>query len=102
METLFPPNANALERTQFISVELLSSTRFNASNSLLFRFKLAGISCSFSTIAEMISSTAPQAPKVCPVMDLVEPTSGLLPKSSIIAFHSELSFATVPVPWALM
>ena len=50
-------------------------------------------------------STAPEAPRRWPIMDLVEETCSFLawsPKTSLMALVSVLSLSSVLVPWALM
>ena len=54
---------------------------------------------------EAITSTAPAAPKQWPTMDFVElmgRAAAQAPNILAMALHSALSFASVPVPWALM
>ncbi len=52
-----------------------------------------------------IPSMPPAAPRVCPVIDLVEETGGTGPWPSQTALKASVSlrsFASVLVPWALM
>ena len=47
-------------------------------------------------------SIAPAAPRVCPVIDLVDDTIGGSLKISSIAFDSAMSPRGVEVPWAFI
>lgn len=53
---------------------------------------------------EQIASTAPAAPRVCPVIDFVELTGGVgsVPSSNLTALGSTASLVGVPVPCMLM
>ena len=54
---------------------------------------------------QAINSIAPAAPKLCPVIDLVELTDTFPawgPKTIFMARVSILSFKLVEVPWALI
>ena len=58
----------------------------------------------FSTFSEPVAaaSIAPAAPRVWPIIDLIELTGGGAPKVRMMACDSERSLACVDVPWALM
>ena len=57
-------------------------------------------------ITQATASTAPAAPSMCPVMDLVELTmqarAASSPRASLMALVSQASLRGVLVPWALM
>ena len=66
---------------------------------------VGGIISFFTASADIIASTAPLAPNICPVIDFVELTASLYacsPNAFFIALVSPLSLSFVLVPCALI
>ena len=107
LRMLCPPKPRELERTRSTSAWMATlGTLFRSqAGSGSSRLMVGGRMDSFRAFRQAMASTAPAAPSMWPVMDLVELMVILRARSSpsafLIASVSMRSFMGVPVPWAL-
>src|SRR5687768_12769843 len=106
-DAFVPPKPNELDRTVLISfLRAFNGTKsMSVSTDGFSRLRVGGQILSLRDSKEKMASTAPAAPRRCPVEDLVEDIAKpliRLPISRSTALSSISSPSGVEVPWALM
>src|SRR5664279_3093890 len=98
-----PPNPKEFDMTCMSSCFAYARTGTNPVSMIGFLNDKDGYISWFTRFRmEYTASTAPAAPSVCPVYDLVEEKGGTFSNSRIIARLSVSSLFSVPVPCALI